>query len=76
MYKYLKDMGSDLLKGVVIIGIVSVVCNCFPTFNPILEMICKGLVSVIISGILIIIFSIKNEYFKDTLLVLKNVLKR
>ena len=75
-YKYLKDMGSDLLKGVVIIGIVSVVCNCFPTFNPILEMICKGLVSVIISGILIIIFSIKNEYFKDTLLVLKNVLKR
>ena len=29
-YKYLKDMGSDLVKGIVIIGVVSFILQLFP----------------------------------------------
>ena len=75
VYKYLKDMGSDLVKGIVIIGVVSFICNCFPACNPIVAMLLKGIVSVIISGILIIVFSLKSEYLRETLVMLKGLLK-
>jgi len=74
-YKYLKDMGSDLIKGIVIIGVISAICNCIPAWNPVIAMILKGILSVIISGILIIAFSFKSEYFKETLAMLMRVLK-
>lgn len=72
--KYLLDMSGDLLKGVIIIGTVAFLCNCFSIATPILAMIFKGFISVIISGLLIIAFSFKSPYFKETLLMLKNVL--
>ena len=68
-------MGSDLIKGIVIIGVVSVICNCIPAWNPVIAMILKGIISIIISGILIIVFSFKSEYFKETLSMLVSVLK-
>ena len=40
-----------------------------------IAMILKGILSVIISGILIIAFSFKSEYFKETLAMLMRVLK-
>lgn len=75
-YKYLKDVGTDLIKGIVIIGVVSVICNCIPAWNPVITMILKGIVSTIISGILIIVFSFKSEYFKQTLSMLMDMLKQ
>ncbi|WP_443625862.1 hypothetical protein, partial [Catenibacterium sp.] len=75
-YKYLKDVGTDLIKGIVIIGVVSVICNCIPAWNPVITMILKGIVSTIISGILIIVFSFKSEYFKQTLSMLMDILKQ
>ena len=75
-YKYLKDMGSDLIKGIVIIGVVSVICNWIPIWNPIMAIVLKGIVSVLVSGALIIVFSFKSEYFKETLSMLMGVLKQ
>ena len=75
-YKYLKDMGSDLIKGIVIIGVVSVICNWIPIWNPIMAIVLKGIVSALVSGALIIVFSFKSEYFKETLSMLMDVLKQ
>lgn len=58
-----------------IIGVISAICNCIPAWNPVIAMILKGILSVIISGILIIAFSFKSEYFKETLAMLMRVLK-
>ncbi|MDQ8566145.1 hypothetical protein Q3F77_10275 [Enterococcus faecium] len=74
-YKYLKDIGIDLLKGIIIIGIVAVLCNYFPICNNIIGMILKGIMSLIVSGILIILFSLKSEYFKEISLMFKKCIK-
>lgn len=74
VYKYLKDMLSDLLKGIIIIGTVAVLCKYLSLNNTMATMLLKGIASIVISGFLIILFSFKNTYFKETLSLLKNAL--
>lgn len=74
--KYLLTICGDILEGIVIIGVTILVCSSINIINPIISLILKGIVAVVVSVILIVIFSFRTEYFKETVQILKGIVKR
>lgn len=52
------------------------VCSSISIVNPIISLILKGIVAVVVSVSLIVIFSFRTEYFKETVQILKGIVKR
>lgn len=73
-YKYLKDIGRDLLSGITIIVAVSIICNHIVFRTPVSAIFLKGIISLAVSGLFIILFSFKSPYFNETVLMLKNII--
>ena len=73
-YKYLKDIGRDLLSGITIIVAVGIICNHIVFTTPVATIFLKGIISLAISGLFIILFSFKSPYFNETVLMLKNII--
>lgn len=74
-FTFFRDIGSDLLKGILIIGIVFVTCYNFSFQNLYLTIVIKGCLSIVVSILLIILLNKNNSYFKDTLKMLINMFK-
>lgn len=74
--KYLLTICGDVLEGVVIIGVTILACSSISIINLIISLILKGIVAVVVSVSLIVIFSFRTEYFKETVQILKGIVKR
>ena len=75
-YKYLYHICCELIKDVFIIALVIIICNTLPTLNSlILRLIFKGIVAVVIACIFIAIIFSKNEFFQETMSVVKKFIK-
>ena len=74
-FTFFTDIGTDLLKGIITIGIAFLVCYYVSFQNLFLTIVIKGCVSVIVSVLLIFFLNKNNSYFRDTLQMVINVFK-
>lgn len=72
--RYLRDIGSDLLKGIIIVACTCWICYRLPDIYPLIKFILEVVLSLGISIVLVVLFSFRNRYFKDALNMIKNVL--
>lgn len=74
--KYLVGTGFDLIKGIVISLFVCFVCMKINFSFILLNIIVKGLIAIIISIFIIVITSIRNPYFNNTIQMVKGIFNK